>query len=95
MTGLDEGLGRSAATSASKMRYQMNRMRRLAANFELKREESLGRHAQAVSNALYPQGGLQERLIGAAYFLARYGDGLVETLLSVAADGPGHKVIQL
>jgi len=95
MTGLDEGLGRSAAKSASKMRYQMNRMRRLAANFELKREESLGRHAQAVSNALYPQGGLQERLIGAAYFLARYGDGLVETLLSVAADGPGHKVIQL
>jgi bacillithiol biosynthesis cysteine-adding enzyme BshC len=95
MTGLDEGLGRSAATSASKMRYQMNRMRRLAANFELKREESLGRHAQAVSNALYPHGGLQERLIGAAFFLARYGDGLVETLLGVAADGPGHKVIHL
>jgi bacillithiol biosynthesis cysteine-adding enzyme BshC len=95
MASLDEGLGRSAATSASKMRYQMNRLRRLAANFELQREQSLGRHAQAVSSALYPHGGLQERLIGAAYFLARYGDGLVDTLVSEGADGPGHKLIRL
>jgi hypothetical protein len=71
---LDEGLGRSAQVSASKMRYQMNRLRRMAANFELQKEASLGRHAQAVVQALYPHGGLQERLIGAAYFLARYGD---------------------
>ena len=95
MADLDTGLGRSAMTSASKMRYQMNRLRRLAANFELRREESLARHAQAVSNALYPQGGLQERLIGAAYFLARYGDGLVDTLVREGADGPAHKVIRL
>jgi len=29
MTKLDAGLGRSAETAASKMRYQMNRLRRL------------------------------------------------------------------
>ncbi len=33
MHSLDAGLGRSADTAASKMRYQMNRLRRLAANF--------------------------------------------------------------
>jgi hypothetical protein len=39
---------------------------------------------------------LQERLIGAAYFLARYGSGLVESLIAEAADGcPGHKLIRL
>ena len=96
MSSLDEGLGRSAQTSASKMRYQMNRLRRLAANFELQKEASLGRHAQAVVQALYPHGGLQERLIGAAYFLARYGNDLVNELIAEAADGcPGHKLIRL
>jgi len=93
---LDEGLGRSAGVAASKMRYQMNRLRRMAANFELQKEASLARHAQAVTQALHPQGGLQERLIGAAYFLARYGGGLVDELVHQAADGcPGHKVIRL
>jgi uncharacterized protein YllA (UPF0747 family) len=78
------------------MRYQMNRLRRMAANFELQKEASLGRHAQAVVQALYPQGGLQERLIGAAYFLARYGEGLVVELIAEATGGcPGHKLIRL
>ncbi|HEX4319369.1 MAG TPA: bacillithiol biosynthesis cysteine-adding enzyme BshC [Acidobacteriaceae bacterium] len=96
MNSLDEGLGRSAGVSASKMRYQMNRLRRMAANFELQKEASLGRHAQAVVQALYPQGGLQERLIGAGYFLARYGNDLVNELISEAAGGcPGHKLIRL
>ena len=96
MGSLDEGLGKSAAVSASKMRYQMNRLRRMAANFELQRETALGRHAQAVSQALYPHGGLQEREIGAAYFIARYGDSLIETLIKEAGDGcPGHKLIRL
>ena len=96
MASLGEGLGRSAQTSASKMRYQMNRLRRLAANFELQKEASLGRHAQAVVQALYPQGGLQERLVGAAYYLARYGDALVDKLIGEAAGGcPGHKLIHL
>ena len=43
------------------MRYQMNRLRRLAAKFQLQREASLDRHAEAVSQALYPDGVLQER----------------------------------
>jgi uncharacterized protein YllA (UPF0747 family) len=68
----------------------------MAANFELQKEASLGRHAQAVVQALYPHGALQERLIGAAYFLARYGEGLVDKLIAEAAGGcPGHKLIRL
>jgi bacillithiol synthase len=96
LESLDEGLGRSALVSASKMRYQMNRLRRMAANFELQKEASLGRHAQAVVQALYPHGGLQERMIGAAYYLARHGDGLVDKLIAEAGGGcPGHKLIRL
>ncbi len=96
LASLDAGLGRSAGVSASKMRYQMNRLRRMAANFELQKEASLARHAQAITQAMHPHGGLQERLIGAAYFLARYGESLVEELVREAGDGcPGHKVIRL
>lgn len=96
MQALDAGLGRSAGTSASKMRYQMNRLRRLAANFQLQREESLRRHADALSRALYPNGTLQERLHGAAYYFARYGLELAEELVAQAANPcPGHTAIWL
>lgn len=96
MTSLDEGLGRSAATAAEKMRYQMSRLRHLGANFQLQREESLGRHAEAIVQALYPEGGLQERVHGAACYFARYGFELTETLSTLSADAAaGHLAVYL
>ena len=96
MKSADEGLGRSAGTAASKMRYQLNRLRRLAANFELQREATLGRHAEAIGQSLFPGGALQERVHGAAYYLARYGFELTEEITAQAAHScPGHTVIGL
>jgi bacillithiol biosynthesis cysteine-adding enzyme BshC len=96
MTAQDEGLGRSAETAASKVRYQMSRMRTLAANFQLQREASLGRHADAICRALDPDGGLQERLHGAAYYFARYGLELAEDLTAQASNPcPGHTALWL
>ncbi len=96
MRTLDAGLGRSAETAASKMRYQMNRLRRLAANFQLEREAALGRHAEAITQALYPGGGLQERLHGAAFYLARYGFELAERLTEQASETcAGHTALWL
>ncbi len=96
MRSQDEGLGRSGETAASKVRYQMNRLRTLAANFQLQREASLGRHAETLWQALYPGGGLQERLHGAAYYFARYGFELAEELTSHAANPcPGHTALWL
>ena len=96
MSSLDDGLGRSAATAASKMRYQMNRLRNLAANFQLRREASIGRHAEAICQALYPGGALQERLHGAAYYFARYGFELAEAIAAQAANPcPGHTALWL
>jgi bacillithiol biosynthesis cysteine-adding enzyme BshC len=96
MRTLDAGLGRSAETAASKMRYQMNRLRRLAANFQLQREASLARHAEAITRALYPERNLQERVHGAAYYLARQGFELAEQLCTTAEKlCPGHAVLCL
>jgi bacillithiol biosynthesis cysteine-adding enzyme BshC len=90
MRSLDAGLGRSGETAASKMRYQMGRLRRLAAKFQLQREAKLTRQAEAISQALYPGGVLQERLHGAAYYFALYGFELAEELTQQAAACPGH-----
>jgi bacillithiol synthase len=92
----DKGLGQSADTAAGKMRYQMNRLRTLAANFQLQREATLTRHANSIFNALYPGGVLQERVHGAAYYFARYGLSLAETLSEQAASFcPGHAALWL
>lgn len=96
MARLDAGLGRSAERSASKMRYQMNRLRRLAANFQLEKEAALRRHAQAIVQSIHPDGTLQERLHGAAWYFGRHGFGLAEELVTHAADAtPGHAILWL
>jgi bacillithiol biosynthesis cysteine-adding enzyme BshC len=96
MRSLDEGLGRSADTAASKMRYQMNRLRRLAANHQLEREAGLTRQVDTVALALAPGQHPQERAVGAAWFLARAGADLPAMLVDAAGqDCPGHKLLRL
>ncbi len=96
MQSQDKGLGQSAETAAGKMRYQMSRLRTLAANFQLQREATLSRHAESIFQALYPGGILQERVHGAAYYFARYGLELAETLSVQAANScPGHTALWL
>ncbi len=96
MKQMDASLGRSADISGSKMRYQMNRLRRMAATFELQREARLQKHAEAMTLNLFPGGHPQERVLAGIWFLARYGDGLAERLVAEAElDCPGHKAIFL
>ena len=96
MTAMSADLGRAAGVSASKMRYQMNRLRRMAASFELQREASLRKHATALMVNLLPEGHLQERVLGGIWFVARYGEGLPMLLVENAAqECPGHRVIYL
>jgi len=96
MRSLDADLGRSAEVAASKMRYQMNRLRRLGANHQLQREQSLRRHVDALYLNLFPDQHPQERIMGAAWFLSRYGESLPALLIEHAAqECPGHKAIYL
>ncbi|HTH54224.1 MAG TPA: bacillithiol biosynthesis cysteine-adding enzyme BshC [Edaphobacter sp.] len=96
LRGIDVSLGTTAETSGSKMLYQMNRLRRMAATYELQKEASLGKHAAAITLNVFPDGHPQERLLAGVWFLARYGDGLIERLVQVANNQcPGHVVVRL
>jgi uncharacterized protein YllA (UPF0747 family) len=78
------------------MTYQLNRLRSRAARAEALRNEVIGRHAEQLSNALYPNKVLQEREVGGLYFLGRYGDQLLHDLYSTMhTDCHDHQVITL
>jgi bacillithiol synthase len=96
LTGMDAALGKSAEVSGSKMRYQMDRLRRMAATFELQKESSLRKHAEAITLNVFPEGHPQERLISGVWFIARNGEALIDRLVTAAANQcPGHAVIRL
>ncbi|QNI37920.1 bacillithiol biosynthesis cysteine-adding enzyme BshC [Edaphobacter albus] len=96
LRGIDASLGTTAETSGSKMLYQMNRLRRMAATYELQKEASLSKHAATITLNVFPDGHPQERLLAGVWFLARYGDGLIERLVQVANNQcPGHVIVRL
>ena len=95
LSGMDASLGRSAEVSGSKMRYQMNRLRRLAATHELEKDASLRKHAAAITLNVFPDGHPQERVVAGAWYLARY-EGLIARFVEEAAGMcGGHAVIRL
>lgn len=96
MARLDAGLGKSAEVAAGKMRYQMDRLRRLASEYQLQKQSSLRKHVATLYLNLFPDRHPQERIVGAAAFLARSGEGLVGDMVELAgAECPGHKVVLL
>jgi bacillithiol biosynthesis cysteine-adding enzyme BshC len=93
---LDPTLVEAARRAASKMRYQVKRLEKRAAQAELRRTEVLSRHAAQIENALYPNKSLQEREIGGLYFYANHGPELINRLIEMAqARCPEHKVLRL
>ena len=93
---LDPTLVDSSRISESKMRYQLNKIRARAARAELRKTEVLSRHAQRLSNSIYPNRTLQERAIGGISMLARIGPQLLDDLYrTLNPDCVGHQVIRL
>jgi bacillithiol biosynthesis cysteine-adding enzyme BshC len=96
MAAMDQNLGKSASVAASKMRYQMNRLRRLAANWQLERETHLRKHADAITRTIFPKGIVQERLLAGVQMLALSTVDLATMLVENAEqDCPGHRVFDI
>jgi bacillithiol biosynthesis cysteine-adding enzyme BshC len=93
---LDKTLVEAAAHAGSKMQHQLEQLRSRAARAELRQSEVLGRHAELLSNALYPNKVLQEREIGGIYFAARHGAQLLRDLYdAIHTDCLDHQIISL
>ncbi len=93
---LDRTLVDAAETARSKMQHQLEKLYAQAARAESLKGELVARHADHLSQALYPDKGLQERGIGGAYFLARYGSDLLYQLHdAMHSDCHDHQIIEL
>lgn len=93
---LDRTLVDAADTSLSKMQHQLEKLHAQAARAESQKGELVSRHAELLSQSLYPDKGLQERGIGGIYFLARYGNGLLHQLHeSMHSDCHDHQILEL
>ena len=67
-----------------------------AARAEAQKSELVGRHAEMLGQALYPDKGLQERGIGGVYYLARYGSALLHQLHdAIQPDCYDHQILEL
>jgi bacillithiol biosynthesis cysteine-adding enzyme BshC len=93
---LDKTLVEAAANAGSKMQHQLEQLRSRAARAELRQSEMLGRHAELLSNALYPNRILQERGIGGICFVARHGMDLLRSLdETMRTDCLDHQIVSL
>jgi bacillithiol synthase len=93
---LDPTLVGASETAGSKMNYQLDRLRQLATASELRRSEVVSRHAEGLSQALYPGGELQERGVAGVYFLARHGMELLQGIHDVMrTDCHDHQILEL
>jgi bacillithiol synthase len=93
---LDRTLVDAAETARSKIEHQLERLHSQAARAEALKSELVTRHAETLSQALYPDKGLQERGIAGIYFLARYGLEFLHQLHGVIqTDCHDHQILDL
>lgn len=93
---LDRTLVDAAETARSKMQHQLEKLHSQAARAAALKGELVTRHSDHLSQALYPDKGLQERAIGGIYFLARYGAELLKQLYeTIHSDCHDHQILEL
>ncbi len=93
---LDPTLVEASQTGASKVHYQLDRLRERAMAAELRRSEVVSRHAEALSQALYPENALQERGVAGIYFVARHGTELLQSIHdTLRTDCHDHQILEL
>ena len=93
---LDATLIEAADRARIRMWYQINRLHRRASRAELLRNEVITRHADTLSDALFPHKALQEREVAGVSFVARYGRELLAQLYQqIHPDCHDHQVIAL
>ena len=93
---LDPTLAEAAQNAGTKMRHQLEALHTKAGRAELRQSELIGRHAETLSETLYPEKGLQERDIAGVHFIARYGADLLQQIYEVIhTDCHDHQILEV
>jgi len=93
---LDPTLVEASKRAEAKVQYQLKRLHARAARAEVRRNELIARHAEELSQTLYPDKALQEREVGGIYFASRYGGDLMHQIYeAIRTDCHEHQVIAL
>src|SRR5204862_5113784 len=96
LTSVDVTLGGALDTSRQKVLDQVEALRTKFVNAEARRNETLERHLESITNSLFPEKKLQERVINVASFVVRYGLGFVRRLeAELDLDSREHQVIEI
>ncbi|MGA2131131.1 MAG: bacillithiol biosynthesis cysteine-adding enzyme BshC [Bryobacteraceae bacterium] len=93
VSGFDASLAAALGTSRRKILYQLGKMERKVGRETMARDARVGRDAAYLSNLIYPQHHLQERLYSILPFLAKHGTGLIDDLYECLNLGcPDHQL---
>ena len=89
----DASLATALEKSRNKMVYQIAKMERKIGRETMARDERVARDAAYLSNLVYPQRNMQERLYSILPFLAKHGTGLIDELYgSLSLGCPDHQL---
>ena len=93
---LDSTLIDTADSTRTSMAQQIDRLRARVTRAEQQRNEVITRHADGLTNALFPHKALQEREVAGVSFVARYGPELLANLYqNIHPDCHDHQVIEV
>ena len=103
MSALRESIGRldstlldTAKSAQESMTHQIDRLQARVSRAESLRNEVITRHADGLSQALFPHKALQEREVAGVSFVARYGRELLANLYQqIHSDCHNHQIVSL
>jgi bacillithiol biosynthesis cysteine-adding enzyme BshC len=96
LAAVDPTLADALKGGRDKILYQINNLRTRFVHNRTKRDEIMTGQIEKLFAILFPNKNLQEREINAAYFLARYGLGLIDQLYGeVDLETHDHKLVYL
>jgi len=96
LNAVDATLDGALDNSRQKVLHQVEALRTKFVNAEARRNETLERHLDSITNTLFPEKKLQERVINITSYLVRYGMSFIQRLENeLDLDSREHQVIEI
>ncbi|MDX2031838.1 MAG: bacillithiol biosynthesis cysteine-adding enzyme BshC [Blastocatellia bacterium] len=96
LVSVDATLADALKGGREKILYQLHNLRTRFIHNRTKRDETMAQQIERLFAALYPNKNLQERELNVAYFLARYGDEVIDRVYQeIDPEFHDHKLILL